>query len=112
VPIVFGFSIHRHGVLEAELRRFADEMPTLGAERVILIGAQARGACEPDTELVLVVVQETGEAGHRRSDFWTTHLRPRVGTHFLVYTPAELASLEDLDPVLQEAAMHGRVLLG
>ena len=112
MPIVFGFSIHRREMLEAELRRFADEMPTLGAERVILIGAQARGACELDTELILVVIQETGEPGHRRGDFWTTHLRPRVGTQFLVYTAAELVSLEGLDPVLQEAAMHGRVLLG
>jgi hypothetical protein len=112
VPIVFGFTIQRRQMLEAELRRFADEMPTLGAERVILIGALARGSCGPDTELVLVVVQETDESAHRRGDFWTTHLRPRVGTHFLVYTPAELASLEDLDPVIQEAAVHGEVLIG
>lgn len=112
MPIVFGFSSHRRQMLEAELRRFTGEMPTLGAERVILIGALARGSCEPDTELVLVVVQATDEPCHRRGDFWTTHLRPRVGTHFLVYTPAELASLADLDPVLKEAAVHGEVLIG
>jgi hypothetical protein len=112
VPIVFGFSIHRRQMLEAELRRLADEMPTLGAERVILIGGLARGSCEPDTELVLIVVQKTDEPCHRRGDFWTTHLRPRVGTHFLVYTPAEFASLADRDPVLEEAAVRGKVLIG
>ena len=112
MPIVFGFSIHRRQMLEAELRRFADEMPALGAERVILIGALARGSCEPDTELLLVVVQATGEAWHRRGDFWTTHLRPRVGAQFLVYTPAEFALFEALDPALQEAAVHGTALVG
>ena len=99
-------------MLEAELRRFAEEMPSLGAERVILIDPLTRGSCQPDTELELVVVQATDEPFHRRGDFWVTHLRPRVGTRFLVYTPAELDTFERPRPATPEASRTGSVLIG
>ena len=49
------------------------------------------GRVKADTELELVIVQITDAPFHRRPDFWVTHLRPRLGTRFIVYTPEELA---------------------
>jgi hypothetical protein len=77
-----------------------------------VVGPHARGEAGPDTELELVIVQETAEAFHRRADFWVTHLRPRVGTRFLVYTPDEFDELGDVDPILVDAQQSGVVVVG
>ena len=86
MPMMFGFARQRRQLLEAELERFTSEMPPFGAYRAYLIGDVAKGNIQPDTELDLVLVQDTNEPFHRRADFWVTHLRPSVGTRFLVYT--------------------------
>lgn len=112
-PIMFGFARQRRQMLEAELTRFIDEMPPLGMTRLILIGKLARGVIvTPDTGLQLVVVQQTEEPYHRRADFWVTHLRPAVATHFHVYTDDEFNSLADRDPLLIEASQYGERLYG
>lgn len=112
MPMMFGFSERRRQLLDAELRRIAAEAPQLGAVWASLIGDLARGKVRPDTELELVVVQATDEPFHRRADFWVSHLRPRVGTRFLVYTPEELEALEQVDPVLREAQRIGERIVG
>ena len=112
MPMMCGFSRQRREALEAELRRMAAEVRAYGARRVYVIGDLARGWVEPDTNLELVIVQATDEPFHRRSDFWVTHLRPRVGTRFLVYTPEEFCELEDTDTVLREAQRTGAVTIG
>lgn len=95
-------------MLEAELERFIQEMPQLGMTRLILIGDLVSGEpTKPDTTLELVVVQETSEAYHRRSDFWVTHLRPAVGTTFHVFAEAEFHDLSETDPVLIQAQQYG-----
>ena len=112
-PIMFGFARQRRQMLEAELNRFVDEMPQLGMTRLFLVGDLARGTdIAPDTALHLIVVQETDEAFHRRSDFWTTHLRPAVATNFDVYTEQEFGDLQDCDPLLAEANQYGDRLYG
>ena len=108
--MMFGFSRQRRLLLEAELERFTAEMPPLGAERICLIGDVAKGQIRPDTDLELVLVQQTAEPFHRRADFWVTHLRPTVGTRFLVYTPDEFEELADSDPLLVETQAYGEVL--
>ena len=110
--MMFGFAQQRRLLLEAELRRMAEEVPPFGAQRVYLIGDLAAGQVGPDTELLLVVVQATAEPFHRRADFWVTHLRPRVGTRFLVYTPEEFEALAPVDPVLREALRTGELVVG
>ena len=112
MPMMFGFSQQRRRLLEAELERIAAELPRLGALRAYLVGTFALGGAGPETELELVVVQSTDEPFHRRPDFWVGHLRPRVGTRFLVYTPGELEALEEVDPTLQEARCIGQVVVG
>ncbi len=109
---MFGFSQQRRELLQAELQRFAAEAPSYGALRAYLIGALGRGIVRPDTELELVVVQDTDEPFHRRADFWVSHLRPRVGTRFLVYTPEEFEALENADPLLLEAQRVGEPVVG
>jgi uncharacterized protein len=110
--MMFGFSRQRRQLLEAELRRIVAELPSLGALRAYLVGDLARGRVGPETELELVVVRPMDVPFQRRPDFWVEHLRPRVGTQFLVYTPEEIEALEGVDPILVEAQRVGRVLIG
>ena len=107
-PMMFGFGSQRRRILEAEIQRYAEEMPQLGMTRLILIGDLVSGEpTKPDTTIELVVVQETDEPFHRRSDFWVTHLRPAVGTTFHVYTEAEFAEFTETDPLLIRAQQYG-----
>lgn len=112
MPIMFGFGRRRAELLEAELARLLGEVLPFGALRMYVVGDLARGQTRPDTELELVLVQITEEPFHRRPDFWVTHLRPRVGTRFLVYTPEEFDELAKSDPVLLDAEQHGRLVIG
>lgn len=112
MPIMFGFGQQRRQLLEAELHRFASDAARFGARRAFLVGDFGRGESQPDTDLELVIVQETDEPFRRRADFWVNHLRPRVGTRFLVYTPAEFDALATTDPVLEEALARNEAVLG
>ncbi|MFW6195517.1 MAG: hypothetical protein ACOC5M_03235 [Chloroflexota bacterium] len=110
--MMYGFSQHRRQMLDAELQRMAEEMPPLGALRLAVTGDFALGRAGVDTQLELVVVQETEEPYRRREEFWVTHLRPRVGTRFMVFTPEEFEELSDSDPVLARAERTGEVIFG
>ena len=112
MPMMFGFSGQRRQLLEAEAQRFAAEAYGYGALRAYLVGDLAAGSVGPETELEIVVVQETDEPFRRRADFWVAHIRPRVGTRFLVYTPEEFETVEEDDALLLEAIRIGEVLVG
>lgn len=112
MPMMFGFAEHRRQLLEAEARRFAVEAPPYGALRAWIAGDYGRGVVTPETELELVIVQVTDEVFQRRGEFWESHLRPRVGTRYLVYTPDEADELEDADSLLRGAMTTGEVLVG
>ena len=110
--MMFGFAEHRRQLLEAEVRRFSQEAPPFGAMAAWIVGDMARGRVGPETELELVIVQMTGEPFQRRGEFWESHLRPRVGTRYLVYTPEEVDDLSEIDPLLHEAMTAGESILG
>ena len=112
MPMMFGFADHRRQLLEAEARRFADEAPPFGAMAAWIVGDLARGQVGPESELELVIVQVTDEPFQRRGEFWESHLRPRVGTRYLVYTPDEMDNLSDSDPVLRDALTSGESVVG
>ena len=112
MPMMYGFAQQRRQLLEAELERLRTEMPQLGAMRVALTGDMAVGRVTPETALELVVVQQTDEPFHRRSDFWVTHLRPRLDTSFFVYTPEEYEELAETDPLLTAVERNGEVIIG
>ena len=103
MAVMIGFAARRRELLEAELQRMAAELPMLGVERSYLLGDLATGEVEVGSALELVLVRETAEPFHRRADFFVSHLQPRVGTHFWVYTPEEFEELGERDPVLRRA---------
>ncbi len=112
MPIMFGFSKHRRQQLMDELRRMAEELPRLGVERAWLTGDLAEDRVGPESDLELVLVQQSTEPFHRRPDFFLSHLRPAVGTRFIVYTPLEFNELRESDQILIEACRAGDELLG
>jgi uncharacterized protein len=110
VGMMFGFARERRDLLHAELVRMAAELPSLGARGVIVPRVFSDSDITLETGLELIVVHETEEPFHRRSDFFVTHLRPAVGTRFIVYTPEEFEAVEEHDPYLQRALQHGEVI--
>jgi hypothetical protein len=110
--MMFGFADHRRQLLEAEVRRFAEEAPPFGAMAAWVVGDLVLGQVDPETELELVIVQITDRPFHRRGDFWESHLRPRVGTRYLVYTPEEVDDLSEIDPLLLQAMCGGESIVG
>src|SRR3954469_1899929 len=112
MPMMFGFAEHRRQLLEAEARRFAEEAPPYGAMAAWIVGDLARGQVGPETELEIVLVQMTAEPFQRRGEFWESHLRPRVGTRYLVYTPDEMDDLGEVDPLLAGAMTSAEALVG
>lgn len=103
MPMMIGFAQQRRAMLEAELIRFVEELPPLGVERLYVTGALGRHEVRVDSPLEVVIVHATTEPFHRRVDFFVDHLRPRVHTEFLVYTPEEFEALAEVDPVLIRA---------
>ncbi len=110
VPMMAGFSRRRKQLLEAELARLATELPPLGIRRLYVTGDLARGPVGPESELEVVAVQDTDEPYHRRPDFFVSHVRPRTGTRFHVFTPEEFEALSGEDPVLRVALAYGELV--
>ena len=107
MPMIFGFGEHRRQLLEAELERIRAELPILGLQRVFLMGDFAQGRVGPASGLEFLVVQETELPFRTRPDFFTSHVLPRVGMKWHVYTPAEFDSLKEKDPVVIKALSIG-----
>jgi predicted nucleotidyltransferase len=105
--MMFGFAEERRRLLEAEVVRVSEELPRLGVRRVYVAGDLARGDVGLESDLALVIVQDSSEPFHRRADFFVDHLRPRAGTRYLVYTPEEFEALAEVDPVLIETLQLG-----
>ena len=101
MPMVFGFALQRRKLLEAEFLRIAAEMRQLGVDRFWLAGALAEERVESDSELELLVIRDMDVPWRNRADFFSTHLRPQVGTSFWVYTPAEFERYEQTDPLIR-----------
>jgi hypothetical protein len=110
--MMFGFAQQRRRMLDAEAERLTAELPPLGVLRMYLTGDYAAGRVGPDTELELLIVQETDQPFRRRADFFVSHVRPRLGTRFIVYTPDEFDALQADDPVIRRAVVSGEVLVG
>lgn len=112
MPVRIGFSEYRRQMLEKELARIIDLMPQLGIQKVILTGSYARGETGPDSNLNLVIVQETarGYQFGRREDFFSYHLNPEVAMDYVVYTPEEFDQESESNPSLRYALERGRVV--
>ena len=100
----------RKDMLERELEGIEKLLPSLGVEKVILVGDMVTGDYTPESAIQLVVVHETDRSFGRRADFFSYHLDSAAAVDTWVYTPEEFESLQDSLPALFQACQHGRVL--
>ncbi len=105
--MIYGFGEHRRQLLESEVERIKAEMPTLGIERAYLIGEFAKGQVKPTTGLEFLVVHKTDAPYVSRADFFTSHVLPRAGCTWYVYTPEEFESLSSQDSAVSRAMSYG-----
>ena len=110
MPVRVGFIQFRREMLERELQRVQDSLPSLGVEKVILAGDMATGDYAPDSRIELIIVQKTDLPFGRRSDFFSYHFDTMVAVDTQVYTPEEFETLREALPVLHRACREGRVI--
>ena len=110
MPARIGFAPRRKQMLEAELGRILEMFPQLGVEQAYLVGDMALGKVQPDSLLEVVIVQDIPGYFHRRSDFFSSHLSPMVGTSYMVYTPEEFHAQKDTNFYLRNALKTGRLV--
>ena len=112
MPVRLGFTEYRRQMLERELARIIEMMPQLGIQKVFLTGSYSRGDLRPESNLNLVIVQETARDYQfgRREDFFSYHLNPDVAMDFVVYTPEEFDLERQTNPSLRYVLERGRVV--
>ena len=110
MPMRVGFSQYRKDLLERELANIEQMLPTLGVEKVILVGDMVTGECGPDSAIELIFVHDTDRPFGRRADFFSSHLDSQVAVDAQVYTPEEFEMLQDTLPALHQACRKGRVI--
>ena len=110
MPIRVGFSQFRQDLLEQQLTTIQQLLPTLGVEKVILIGDMVSGDYAPDSRMELIIVHETDRPFGRRADFFSYHLDAQAEVDTQVYTPEEFETLKDTLPALFHACQKGRVV--
>ncbi len=110
MPIRVGFSQFRKEMLEHELTRIQDMLPTLGVEKVILVGDMVSEDYAPDSRIELIIVHETDRPFGRRADWFSYHLDSHAEVDTQVYTPQEFEALKDTLPALYNACQKGRVI--
>ena len=110
MPMRVGFTQYRKDLLEQELANIEKLLPTLGVEKVILVGDLVAGECVPDSAIELIFVHDTDRPFGRRADFFSYHLDSHVAVDAQVYTPEEFEKLQDSLQALFLACRDGRVL--
>lgn len=90
----------------------ADLVRATAPLRVILFGSHARGTAGPNSDLDLVVVQETvDDRRHETGDLLRLLARYPVPKDILLYSRAEFEHWRDIrNHVLYDAVREGRVL--
>ena len=110
MPIRVGFTQFRKQMLERELDTIMQMLPTLGLEKVILVGDMVTGDYRPDSRIELIVVQKTDRPFGRREDFFSYHFGSGIAVDTQVYTPEEFEALRETLPALHLACRKGRVI--
>ena len=110
MPMRVGCSQYRKDLLERELATIEKLLPTLGVEKVILVGDMVTGEYRPESAIELIFVHDTDRTFGRRADFFSYHLDSQVAVDTQVYTPEEFERLQDTLPTLYYACRKGRVI--
>jgi len=81
-------------------------------ERLVLFGSRARGEASPNSDLDLLVVQESSEPRYRRSvPYYTALADLPVEVEVVVYTPDEVKAWQEVAQAFVTTAIReGRVL--
>ena len=95
--------------LLAEAQRLAGEAARLGAKRVVLFGSLVKGTAGLSSDLDLLIVIDSPLGFLERTVEIYRHLKPRVGTDMLIYTPEEMVKMPD-NPMVRLACKEGQVL--
>ncbi|MDI6823004.1 MAG: nucleotidyltransferase domain-containing protein [Bacillota bacterium] len=96
-------------LLKSELRRIANQLRQMGAQKIILFGSYARGRADALTDLDLVAVMDSQLPFVERTAKAYRHIVPRVAADILVYTPDEWERMQDR-PFGQQVLREGKVL--
>ncbi|KPQ42355.1 MAG: Nucleotidyltransferase domain protein [Candidatus Methanoperedens nitroreducens] len=80
----------RRRALKSELKRVVNELKKAGVERIILFGSLAKDDIGPESDIDLLVVQETKKRFMDRLSELYEVINPRYALDLLVYTPLEL----------------------
>ena len=111
MPMRVGFRQHRLKGLQEELDRITAALPQLGVTRAILLNPLDLDMVQPDTHLKFALEFDVDWPFVRRMDFFYSHLLPRLGVDFLVYTPNEFLLIESGESSLSKEIRRGRVVL-
>ncbi|MEW5936106.1 MAG: nucleotidyltransferase domain-containing protein [Bacillota bacterium] len=93
-------------LLKSELRRIANQLRQMGAQKIILFGSYARGRADALTDLDLVAVMDSQLPFVERTAEAYRHIMPRVAADILVYTPDEWERMQDR-PFVQQVLREG-----
>ena len=97
--------------IERELMRMTDVLQRLGADRVILFGAYARGDINQASNVDLLVVLDTKQQMAGRIQRVLEALDSELTVEPLVYTPREFERLKaNGGPLIETVEREGRVL--
>ena len=107
MPARIGFGERRRRLLQQELAHIVDQLPQLGINKAILIGALAEGQVGPNSNIELIIVQDTKDKFTARADFFYSHLQVEAGMDVFVYTPEEFKGLETSNRPLWHAIQRG-----
>ena len=103
----------RREALHHELERVLPLIIDEGTEKVILFGSLARDAVTRvgrTTDIDLIVVRRTTQPFVQRSVEIMNKVQPRFALDVLVYTPEELAELQQSSSFVRGAMREGKVI--
>ncbi len=100
-------------VLGAQIRAMADRIVAeTKPDRVILFGSHARGAAGPDSDIDLLVIQQTTQSRPKRSGPLYSLLRDfPYSKDIVVYTPEEIDAYRGLPQSFIMTALREGVVL-
>ena len=102
-------------VTESLLEQVIERICKAGSpQRIILFGSRARGEARPDSDLDLLIIEESDLPRHQRSPRYYHALAGLFpAKDLLVYTPAEVEDWADVpNAFITTALREGKVLYG
>jgi len=102
----------RGKALKAELERILEILrKRVNPEKVILFGSLASGRLKPESDIDLLIVQDSRDSIFNRVTKIEAVLKRRYAADLIVLTPSEIQSLLDSDNrYLKKIFSHGKVL--